>query len=96
MAAAAVAPELVVAMAIQQYFDASKSLQEASKIVGGDFKFSLAHAFYANMGGLVLKRPGVSIRETDTSISVLTLEDLGKSLSPSVLIPICHNATIQT
>jgi hypothetical protein len=51
----AVIPEYVVAMAVQQRIDAKTCLQETRKIIDDPHRYTLSHAYLANMGGLVLK-----------------------------------------
>jgi hypothetical protein len=66
MLVVAVIPELAVAMAVQQRVDANICLREARKIVDDPHRFTLSHAFLANMGGLVLKTPKYfHVRKTD-------------------------------
>ena len=89
MALVAVVPELAVSMAIQQREDAKNSLKNAREIVGDEERFTLAHAFYANMGGLIVKRPEATdemeVHKEHSAGGVdfigwsyLSLEDFGK------------------
>jgi hypothetical protein len=57
MIVAAVAPEVVVGNALDEYLAAKKSLRKANEImpVMGREQWTMAHAFFANMGGFILK-----------------------------------------
>jgi hypothetical protein len=91
MCAAAMAPELTVAMAASQFVEAWK-LHDKYRHLG----FTMTHAFYAYMGGFVLAIPprsktrgsspsdgpeGTSIKKRDSELELFHLhpENLGKS-----------------
>lgn len=58
-----IAPEVGVVMAFEQWRQARETLR---KVYGDEYpeKFSMAHAFFANMGGIVIRE--VSLREVET------------------------------
>jgi hypothetical protein len=89
MAITAMVPELVVAIAIQQYLEAKKALEKASVIVGNESRFSLTHAFFANIGGLLIKD------NTGSSLSKLILKEFGKSFFPSMKLDILFYPVFQ-
>jgi len=62
MVAICIAPEIGVGIAAMQYVKACRARDDANNAAcrghghGHDDKFTLAHAFYANMGGIVVRR----------------------------------------
>lgn len=60
MVVIALAPEVGVAAAVEQYINARedrRTAEERAALRGGGGPFSMAHAFYANMGGFALAVP---------------------------------------
>ncbi|KAG4255649.1 hypothetical protein FPRO03_04598 [Fusarium proliferatum] len=59
MAFIALAPEFGVALAAKQYMDARRELKEFTKALPDEAaqKYTMAHAFYVQMGGVVVCRP---------------------------------------
>jgi hypothetical protein len=63
MSLIATAPELGVALAVKQYREAKKDLQEDGSGPHAEHEWSMVHAFYANMGGFVLQRTSKTIAQ---------------------------------
>jgi hypothetical protein len=63
----AIAPELGVAIAVRQYLEARKGLRGS--------KWSIAHGFYANMGGYAVRIPSGDSRKSDPTTGHQTLKE---------------------
>jgi len=51
----AIAPEIGVMLAVHQYLSARKACKEANGLVQVPGRYSITHAFYADMGGFLLR-----------------------------------------
>jgi len=82
-----IAPEYVVAIAVAQNQTARRALKRVEDKYG--IKYSMTHAFFANMGGFVMRKRKTEAEGTEGhEIGVyeerfLSLDNIGTGFSPS-------------
>lgn len=78
------APEFAVAAAITQWKEAREQLAEAKRHISTT-RFTLAHAFFANMGGIVLRIPmdRIPALQREAVVGLVDLVDIDAMSIPS-------------
>lgn len=67
----AIAPELVLSLAMFQYWEARLEMQGVNKADGQTKKYTMAHAMFAQMGGFVVHFCAVTPEQANAEASII-------------------------